>query len=75
VCRKQSKPVFDSQIDDKQRSTLGDARRFFSPGGGQRTLTTEPKSIPLQVDYEADLPDDRAVISGRVRHDRTLPGP
>jgi len=48
---------------------------IFSPGRGQCTLTTEPKSIPLKVDYEADPPDDRAVISDRVQHDRTLLGP
>jgi hypothetical protein len=47
---------------------------IFSPGRWQRTLTTEPKGIPLKMDYEADSPNGRAMISDRVQHSRTLLG-
>ena len=68
-----SSPVFDSLIvtsNDLPSVMPGN----FSPGRGQRTLTTEPKSIPLKADYETELSDDRALISDRVRHNRTLLG-
>jgi hypothetical protein len=41
---------------------------IFSPGRGQCTLTTEPKSIPLKANYEADSPEERAVISDCIQH-------
>jgi hypothetical protein len=62
------KPVFDRQIVTS-RNLPSVMPGVFSPGRGQRTLTTEPKSIPLKANYEADPPDDRAVISDRVQHD------